>query len=373
MVFRRVGGEGYDIILVDRMDITTDYLAYQLARRGARVHLFSPSSQRPPAFLPVAYPYRSRQGDLFGDGPSDSFAALVERVDPACIIPCTEKAAYWLWKQPEHIQERCLPNVVPAIRPLLLDRALLLEKAADWGVAIPEAAPLNSHDDCLAATAQGFPLIVKSGQSCGSTGVALCRTSDEVAQAFEKFSQRNSSVAVQRFYQGPTYMAGGLFVNGEAVHFYAGEQTIMRPPLTGYSCEIRSAAEPHFSALLQAAESVCKGLEWTGLASFDFVLGEEDKFRLVDFNPRLWGAAGALIKAKVDVYGGIDHLIRHGDAGPPSRSIPDIVYRVFPKYTAQPLGMSLWKRLAGLRDAPWDAPFLVARELAGRAALRLIG
>ena len=99
---------------------------------------------------------------------------MVERVEPAFIIPCTEHALYWLWNQPEHIQERCLPSVTPAIRPLLLDRALLLEAAAGWGVATPTAMPLNSHDDCRAAIAAGLPLVVKSGQSIGG-GVALCR------------------------------------------------------------------------------------------------------------------------------------------------------------------------------------------------------
>ena len=58
-------------------------------------------------------------------------------------------------------------RVAPAIRPLLLDRALLLEAAAGWGVATPTAMSLNSHDDCRAAIAASLPLVVKSGQSIG--------------------------------------------------------------------------------------------------------------------------------------------------------------------------------------------------------------
>jgi hypothetical protein len=132
MIFRRAEGDSLDIILVDTLGITTDYLAHQLTRRGARVHLFTPSNHWPLPFLRAAYPYRSFVP--FGDKPSDPFLTMVERVNPACIIPCTEKALYWMWTLPDHIQERCLPNVAAAIRPLLLDRALLLEKAAEWGV-----------------------------------------------------------------------------------------------------------------------------------------------------------------------------------------------------------------------------------------------
>jgi predicted ATP-grasp superfamily ATP-dependent carboligase len=253
--------------------------------------------------------------------------------------------------------------VAPAIRPLLLDRALLLEKAAGWGVATPAAMPLDSEEDCRAAIAAGLPVVVKSGQSTASTGVALCRTPDEVFRAFGEFSGRAASVTAQRFYVGPTYLAGALFVHGEAVHFYAGEKTVMWPPLTGLSYEIRSAGEPYFSALLQSAETVCKNLEWTGLASFDFVLDEDGQFRFVDFNPRQWGSAAATLTAKVDLYGGLDRWIRCGDAGPPSRSVPGISHRVFPKYPLAPSDMSMWRRLIGLRDAPWDAPSMVAAEM----------
>jgi hypothetical protein len=222
---------------------------------------------------------------------------------------------------------------------------------------------LNSRDDCRAAIEKGLPLMVKSGQSMASDGVAMCRTADEVMSAFEEFSTRGTSVEAQRYYVGSTYMAGGLFSRGEAKHFYAGEQTVMWPPLTGVACEIKSVSEPHLSVLMQATETVCRNLDWTGLAAFDFVLDESGQFRFLDFNPRLWGSAGALIKAKVDLYGGIDRLIRNGDAGPTSRSIPGITYRVFPKYTVKLEDRSMWQRLKGLRDAPFDTPFLAASEL----------
>jgi Carbamoyl-phosphate synthase L chain, ATP binding domain len=362
-MFRRARGDGPDIILVDTTWFPADFLAYQLASRGARVHAFTPSLRWPP-YLRLAYPYLSYLEEPIRDQKSDPFAAMVERVEPACIIPCTEHAMYWLWNQPEHIQERCLPNVAAAIRPLLLDRALLLEAAADWGVATPAAMPLNSHDDCRAAIAAGLPLVVKSGQSIGGDGVALCRTSDDVMRAFDEFFRRAASVTAQRYYVGPTYLAGALFLRGEAVHFYAGEKTVMSPRLTGRAFELRSAGEPLFSALLQSAETVCKNLEWTGLASFDFVLDEGGQFRFVDFNPRSWGSVDATLTAGVDLFGGIDRWIRCGNAGPRTRSVPGITHRVFPAYALEPSDVSLWRRLRGLRDAPRGAASLVVGELA---------
>ena len=175
----------------------------------------------------VAYPYRSYVEQPLVKESSDAFQAMVDRVDPACIIPCTEEALYWLWDQPGHIQRLCLPDVAPAVRPLLLDRALLLEEAAACGVPVPTAMPLGSRADCDTAIAGGLPLMVKSGRSVGSKGIALCRTPEEVIGAFERFAPLGTSVTAQRFYTGPTYMAGALFVHGEAVHLYSGEKTVM--------------------------------------------------------------------------------------------------------------------------------------------------
>ncbi len=221
-------GARLDVILVDTTWGSVDFLACQLARRRLRVHAFTPFL-RWPRYLRAGYPYRSHVELPLAKGSSDAFGAMVQRIGPACIIPGTEDALYWLWDQPGQIQRLCFPDVAPAVRPLLLDRALLLAEAAGWGVPVPAAMPLGSRADCDAAIAGGLPVMVKSGQSIGGKGVALCRTPAEVIGAFERFAARDTSVTVQRFYTGPTYLAGGLFVQGQAVHFYAGEKTVMWP------------------------------------------------------------------------------------------------------------------------------------------------
>ena len=364
MVFGMSRGRsgGPDVILIDTTWASVDFLAHQLVKRGLRVHAFTPHLHRPRYLRVTSYPYTSFVEQPLEKESSDSFRAMVERIDPACIMPCTDQALYWMWDQPDHIQRLCLPDVAPAVRPLLLDRALLLEEAAAWGVPVPEGMPLGSRADCDAAIAAGLPVMVKSGRSVGALFVALCRTPEEVIEAFERFTLRGASVTAQHFYTGPTYMAGALFVDGEAVHLYSGEKTVMWPKLTGYAFEMRSASEPTLSQLQKYAESVCKQLGWTGMAGLDFVLGEDGEFRFLDFNPRLWGCADATLSAGVDLYDGLARWIRDGNAGPPTKPRPGVVHRVFPKYAFEPSGMSPWQRLGGLRDAPWDAPSFIIGE-----------
>jgi hypothetical protein len=364
-----------DVILLDTSWSSTELFAHELARHGLNVHAFTSILRRPP-YLRARYPYRSFQIEPDVNRWPEALLDMVERVRPTYIIPGGEESLYWLWEQPQPIQRLCLPNVPEALRPLLLDRAVLLSEAASWGVPTPQSLAMRNLDDCLAAIAGGVPLVVKSGQSFAGTGVALCRTPGEVIDAFQKYVAAGQSVTAQQFYTGGSYLAGGMFVHGEPVHFYAGESIEAWPPLTGYSLKVRSVGEPRFSAMLKSAQIVAEHLDWTGLASFDFVCGDEDDhLRLVDFNPRHWGSADAAGPSGADVFGGLARWIKCGDAGAPTNSVPGVSHRVFPKYQLEISPVGVFRRLAGMHDAPWhDLPLLLGEaewELRHRVIVRL--
>ena len=361
-----------DVILVDTSWDSTDFLAYQLAKRGIRPHACTPLTRRPYYLPRVGYPYGSI---CIQSDPRDTTTALMRMIDkikPACIIPCSEQSLYWLWRQPKEIQSLCFPNVAEVVRPLLLDRGQLLEAAAAWGVPVPSATTLESREDCDKAIAGGLPLVVKAARSINSTGVRFCATADEVRGAYDTFSATGLRMDAQRYYTGGTFLAGGFFVNGRAAHFYAGEKVVVWPRRTGPSLVIATVGEPRFSALLRYAEAVCQQLDWTGLASFDFVLDKDaDELRMVDFNPRHWGAAGATLRAGVDLYDGLAQWIGEGTVSGTSRSVPGISYRVFPKYVFLPSDIGWPQRLLGVRVAPWEDASYVLGELAFSTRERL--
>lgn len=365
-------GDGPDVILMDTSWDCTDFLAYQLAKRGIRPHAYTPLTRRPRYLPRVGYPYGSICIQSDPQGTTTALLRMVDKVRPACIIPCSEQSLYWLWRQPKEIQSLCFPNVAEALRPLLLDRGQLLEAASVWGVPVPSMTTLESREDCDKAIVGGLPLVVKAARSINSLGVRFCATADEVRAAYDTFSATGLRTDAQRYYTGGTFLAGGFFVNGRAAHFYAGEKVVVWPRRTGPSLVIATVGEPRFSALLRYAEAVCQQLDWTGLASFDFVLDEDaDELRMVDFNPRHWGAAGATLRAGVGLYDGLAQWIREGTVSGTSRSVPGISHRVFPKYVFLPSGIGWPQRLLGLRDAPWEDASFVLGELAFSTRERL--
>ncbi len=361
-----------DVILMDTSWDCTDFLAYQLAKRGIRPHACTPLIRRPRYLPRVGYPYGSICVQSDPRGTTTALLRMIDKIKPACIIPCGEQSLYWLWRQPKEIQSLCFPNVAEALRPLLLDRGQLLEAASVWGVPVPSATTLESREDCEKAIAGGLPLVVKAARSINSNGVRFCATADEVRAAYDTFSATGLRIDAQRYYTGGTFLAGGFFVNGRAAHFYAGEKVVVWPQRTGPSLVIATVGEPRFSALLRYVEAVCQQLDWTGLASFDFVLDKDaDELRMVDFNPRHWGAAGATLRTGVDLYDGLAQWIREGTVSGTSRSVPGISHRVFPKYVFLPSGIGWSQRMLGVRDAPWEDVSFVLGELAFSTRERL--
>ena len=149
-------------------------------------------------------------------------------------------------------------------------------------------------------------------------------------------------MTAQRFYTGA--WRARCSSAGEAVHLSparnghvpGADRLRLRDAVSRRAAPV--AAAVHYRNRWQAG-----GVDRAG--GVPFVLGDDGEFRFVDLNPRLWGCANAAVSARVDVYGGLARWIRDGTAGHPSRPLPGISHRVFPKYTFEPSGMSPWRRL----------------------------
>ena len=168
-------GGGPDVILVDTTWNNVDFLAYQLARRGLGVHAFTPRLRRP-RYLRVAiltgltWSSRWAKRVLMLSGPW--WSGLTRR----CIIPCTEEALYWLWDQPA-TSSGCVSRMWhrPSGRCCWIGPCCW-RRRPPGGCRFRRRCRWAAGRTVIAAIAAGLPLMVKSGQSVGSKGVALCRT-----------------------------------------------------------------------------------------------------------------------------------------------------------------------------------------------------
>jgi hypothetical protein len=166
---------------------------------------------------------------------------------------------------------------------------------------------------------------------------------------------------LQQYIEGPTYLAGGLFHDGEPIRIYAAE-IFERAHRTGPSFRHRSVNDP---TLLDTALGVFRALRWTGLAQVDLAHGLDGNCYFIEFNPRPWGSIGAAARTGVDMFGPLAELLEGRKPIPDLSSAEGVYTTMFPQVAAQRLRGGTMRSFGCLLrepriwlNAPWSDPGL---------------
>ena len=222
----------------------------------------------------------------------------------------------------------------------------------------------------------GFPVVLKgdSGRGGCNTFVVeevqtprLARGDNGVISS----TARDPHFFLQRFIDGPTYLAGGVFDRGRAMRFYMARKTVQFPAVTGPAAELLSVEEPALrSAALRAFE--VSGV--TGIASADFVRDRAGRFWFLELNPRPWGSMAAAADAGVDLFAPLISLWRGEPLDPDLRFRSGIRTATLPLCAVSPrmwttgrAPLALAEHLPAFAAFAWTEPRL-ARHLLERLA-----
>ena len=230
----------------------------------------------------------------------------------------------------------------------------------DAGLLVPDEAELSQPN------AFGFPVVLK-----GDTGRGGCNTHVIPGSEATRDLQFGPGFFLQRFIDGPTYLAGGLFDRGRALRLYMARKTVQFPARTGPAAELLSVDDPALrSAALQAFEVA--GV--TGIASADFIRDRDGRFHFLELNARPWGSMAAAAAAGVDLFAPLVSLWRG------ERVVPDLRFHAGVRTATSPLYLmspGMWLTGRALRRALNDLGDLVPfawreRALAIHLAHRLL-
>jgi predicted ATP-grasp superfamily ATP-dependent carboligase len=171
---------------------------------------------------------------------------------------------------------------------------------------IPQAPFATAHDRAAVfarANDLGFPCIVKSGDAVHTVfdqKAIICRTPDDLCQAFRAWPEELESVLVQRFADGPRHNIQLLAQNGALVcRVQTKTLRTDRPNYTGYTVESVTVDPP--PAVDEHCRTLIRHLNYSGLGCAQFLIDEATgAMSFLEINPRL-GAAFA-----VSNYCGID-------------------------------------------------------------------
>jgi predicted ATP-grasp superfamily ATP-dependent carboligase len=313
-----------------------------------------------------------------------AFAASIKATSPHLVVPGDDGALRLLQTfvinppaglQPGLQQE--LATLIgaslgePAHYRTVIDKLLLPPAAQALGVPTPPFAVIGELAEAEAfAGKHGYPVLLKSNQSSGRSGVAICADRDELAR---RLAERKRAAAqdfegagggrmlVQAFVAGSMKSYASVASRGTLLSGYAATRLATHPEPVGPPSVERYHRSPELRAM---ATKLATGFGLSGFFSAEFVEDPRTGLpyllnisRHVDsahrgsaFNADHWAALRAALEGvrsptRADLDEGEEHVIAHF----PQEWLRD------PK--------SRWLREYPV-DVPWDEPDLIEAMLA---------
>jgi hypothetical protein len=250
----------------------------------------------------------------------------------------------------------------------------------DAGLLVPDEADLSDF------AVLGFPVVLKGDAGRGGTetfivdelqtpcfarGDNRVARGDAVIPSVARDLQFGPQFFLQRYIDGPTYLAGGVFDRGRALRFYMARKTVQFPAVTGPAAELLSVEEP---ALRNAALRAFEVSGVSGIASADFIRDRDGRFWFLELNPRPWGSMAAAADAGVDLFAPLVSLWRGEPVTPDLRFASGIRTATLPLCALSPrmwvsgrAPLALARHLPAATSFAWLEPGLM-RHLIGRLA-----
>jgi predicted ATP-grasp superfamily ATP-dependent carboligase len=164
-------------------------------------------------------------------------------------------------------------------------------------VPIPKTTILCSEDDLK--NIKNYPVVIKSSDNSGNF-VKYCNNELELAQKYNSLSlSSKTNIIAQEYVLGFGCGFYGVYNNGKLIaHFL--HKRIKEFPITGGASAV---AESYFDErLYNYGKNICDALKWHGPIMVEFKYDiENNDYKLIEINPKLWGSLDLTIEAGVNV------------------------------------------------------------------------
>jgi D-alanine-D-alanine ligase-like ATP-grasp enzyme len=357
---------GMKLLLLDEDWVQTIYVAHELAARGCDVHILTSAAAG-------RAPYKAR-GVHQRSAPSVDSPGYLSFVDDAItegkfdrVLLFSETIQGRVWDAAPPWIDIAFPSADQRQKDLLRDKQLLSEYLALLGVRVPRI--IDASDDAAIGHALrelGAPIVVKGTEGNGGSTVRFASDERDVRAVVDELTRATGHRPfIQQYIDGPTFLAGGLFVEGQPVRLYAAEMLETFPVRVGPSLRHRTTHDPD---LLRQMLAAMKALHWTGLAEGNFIRAANGEYYFLEVNPRPWGSIAVTLRAGVDLFTPLLQVL--GGEKP----VPDLEFAdkadlaVFPQrllahFRLHGFGMRACAHavadLRSWRAVPWTRPRLV--------------
>jgi predicted ATP-grasp superfamily ATP-dependent carboligase len=190
----------------------------------------------------------------------------------------------------------------------ICDKKLLMERAAEVGIAVPRQCVITRPEEIneIASQPLTFPLVIKPARSVadsegGRVALAVCHAADagELWARLATFPAAAYPLLLQQRIVGPGVGVFLLVWEGKLVATFAHRRLREKPPSGGISVYSESIAlDP---GLLERTCALLNRFGWNGLAMVEYKMDAATQTPfLMEVNARFWGSLQLAIDAGVD-------------------------------------------------------------------------
>lgn len=258
------------------------------------------------------YPDPSADAEAF----LDHLTAHLEGSSYEVVIPAEDHTSLLLARH-KHTLEAAGPIVAVEDWPTFdraYDKAKVFEVVETLDVPAPATyAPTSLAEATDIADEIGYPAVVKprskshfrdgecvttlvSADNYVDSPAALRATYRELLEDYDGFERRQP--LVQEYVPGTTTTTVALTDGGVVGPYFQEERLRTYPSSGGNSALLAALKEPR---MLEYAERIFAGLEWTGPIMAEFKRTPDGEFSLIEVNGRYWGSLPFAIACGVDV------------------------------------------------------------------------
>ncbi|HIJ70828.1 MAG TPA: ATP-grasp domain-containing protein [Planctomycetes bacterium] len=184
------------------------------------------------------------------------------------------------------------------------DKFAVLDIARGTGCPVPcttEVASLAQLKEMTGTTT--YPLVIKARTGNSAKGVRIVHGKDEKADMFKELVQtfglfHDRWPIVQEFLPGDAAGVCVLYDNGKCIASFAERYLRCKEQGRFGTSTLRETYDNH--QLISKAVSIMDKLKWHGVAHLDFVADKNGEFKLIEINPRLWGALALALFSGID-------------------------------------------------------------------------
>lgn len=204
------------------------------------------------------------------------------------IIPMEDEYALWLSENRDEIERNGISTAVEDASKLklVINKASLMEICGRCGVPVPKTLSISKYGVDAAATAVGFPSLLKPDISNGSRGIQRVEDIDQLKNKYSDVAREFGECTLQEFIENDFYYNVMLY-RYEGGDYSTGVVTKITRyyPIKGGSSSFCTTVDN--DRILNVCKKLLDCLDWKGFADFDVLEKDPGDYRIIEINPRV--------------------------------------------------------------------------------------